>query len=157
PREPREPGAPEAAESFPPLHFSRLEAERIAELVPASERLVAVGFDATRSLALSGALAHYRIVHFATHGSIERQPRLASRLLPLCDRQARSLDGYRRLADTYELEPHAALVVLSACRTALGQEMPGEGLIGFTRGFMHAGAARVVASLWSVDDQATAE
>jgi len=51
----------------------------------------------------------------------------------------------------------AELVVLSACRTALGKEVRGEGLIGLTRGFMYAGAARVVASLWKVDDEATAE
>jgi CHAT domain-containing protein len=49
------------------------------------------------------------------------------------------------------------LVVLSACVTGQGQEVTGEGLIGLTRGFMHAGATRVVASLWNVDDWATAE
>jgi len=48
-------------------------------------------------------------------------------------------------------------VVLSACQTALGKEIRGEGLVGLTRAFMYAGAARVVASLWSVDDEATAE
>lgn len=49
------------------------------------------------------------------------------------------------------------LVVLSACQTALGKEIKGEGLVGLTRGFMYAGAPRVVASLWNVDDRATAE
>jgi CHAT domain-containing protein len=49
------------------------------------------------------------------------------------------------------------LVVLSACQTALGREFAGEGLVGLTRGFMYAGARRVVASLWQVDDLATAE
>jgi CHAT domain-containing protein len=51
----------------------------------------------------------------------------------------------------------ADLVVLSACQTALGKEIRGEGMIGLTRGFMYAGARRVVASLWQVDDLATAE
>jgi CHAT domain-containing protein len=51
----------------------------------------------------------------------------------------------------------AELVVLSACRTALGQEIKGEGLVGLVRGFMAAGAPRVLATLWSVDDAATAE
>jgi CHAT domain-containing protein len=49
------------------------------------------------------------------------------------------------------------LVVLSGCETALGQEIRGEGLVGLTRGFIHAGARRVLASLWMVDDRATAE
>jgi len=47
--------------------------------------------------------------------------------------------------------------VLSACETGLGKEVRGEGLVGLTRGFMYAGAPRVVASLWSVDDVATEE
>src|SRR5262245_17107680 len=45
------------------------------------------------------------------------------------------------------------MVVLSACRTALGQEIKGEGLIGLTRGFFYAGAPRILASLWSIDDR----
>lgn len=48
-------------------------------------------------------------------------------------------------------------MVLSACRTGLGKDVRGEGLIGITRGFMYAGASSVVASLWKVDDEATAE
>jgi CHAT domain-containing protein len=47
------------------------------------------------------------------------------------------------------------LVVLSACNTALGKPVKGEGLVGIVRGFMYAGASRVVASLWKVDDDAT--
>jgi CHAT domain-containing protein len=47
-------------------------------------------------------------------------------------------------------------VVLSGCRTGLGKEIKGEGLIGMTRGFMYAGSARVLVSLWSVHDEATA-
>ena len=62
-----------------------------------------------------------------------------------------------RLHDIYNLNLPADLVVLSACNTGLGKEVRGEGLIGIVRGFMYAGAARVVASLWKVDDEATAE
>ena len=47
--------------------------------------------------------------------------------------------------------------MLSACDTGLGKEVKGEGLVGLARGFMYAGAARVVASLWKVDDEATAD
>ncbi len=59
--------------------------------------------------------------------------------------------------EIYNLRLPADLVVLSACQTALGKEIKGEGLVGLTRGFMYAGAERVVASLWQVDDLATAE
>ena len=57
----------------------------------------------------------------------------------------------------YNLNWSADLVVLSACQTALGKDIRGEGLIGLARGFMYAGSPRVVASLWKVDDVATAE
>ena len=59
--------------------------------------------------------------------------------------------------EIYNLDLPCELVVLSACQTALGKEIKGEGFVGLTRGFMYAGAARVVASLWKVDDAATAE
>ena len=62
-----------------------------------------------------------------------------------------------RLHDIYNLKLSADLVVLSACNTGLGKDVKGEGLIGLTRGFMYAGAGGVAASLWKVDDDATAE
>jgi CHAT domain-containing protein len=61
------------------------------------------------------------------------------------------------LHEIYTLRLNADLVVLSACQTGLGKEVRGEGLIGLVRGFMYAGAPRVMASMWEVDDAATAE
>jgi len=60
------------------------------------------------------------------------------------------------MQEIYNLRLPADVVVLSACQTGLGKEIKGEGLVGLTRGFMYAGAQRVVASLWQVDDLATA-
>ena len=60
-----------------------------------------------------------------------------------------------QLNEIYNLNLSADLVVLSSCQTALGKEIKREGIVGLTRGFMYAGAARVVASLWKVDDEAT--
>jgi len=66
-------------------------------------------------------------------------------------------DGFLRADDIYNMRLRADLVVLSACRTALGKEIRGEGLVGLTRAFMYAGAPRIIASLWRIPDSATAE
>jgi len=120
--------------------------------------LKALGFSASRSLVTGSTLADYRIVHFATHGLINNQnPNLSGIVLSLVDEQGRPQNGFLRLYDIYNLKLDADLVVLSACQTALGKEIKGEGLVGLTRGFMYAGAPRVVASLWRIDDRATAD
>lgn len=140
------------------LFFSKEEANAIAALVPPSLLSQAMGFEASKSRVTSGDLKDFRKLHFATHGILDtRHPELSGLVLSLYDEQGKDLNGVLRLNDVYNLRLDADLVVLSACRTALGQEWRGEGLIGLTRGFMYAGAARVVASLWSVEDQATAE
>ncbi len=140
------------------LAGTQREAEEIGALVEESSRLLALGFDATRATALSPEMSRYRILHFATHGFLNnRNPELSGLVLSLFDRRGEPRDGFLRMHDIYRLRLNADLVVLSACRTGLGKEIRGEGLIGITRGFMNAGAARIVASLWQVDDQATAE
>jgi hypothetical protein len=75
----------------------------------------------------------------------------------MVNRDGRPENGFVGLQDIYNLRTPVDLVVLSACRTGLGKDVRGEGLIGLTRGFMYAGASSVVASLWKVDDEATAE
>jgi CHAT domain-containing protein len=140
------------------LPFSRAEAAAVASQVAKGALLEATDFDATLALATSNRLANYRIVHFATHGLINTtRPELSGLALSLVDRDGKSRDGFLRLNTIYNLRLSADLVVLSACQTALGKEVAGEGLVGLTRGFMYAGARRVVASLWQVSDAATAE
>jgi CHAT domain-containing protein/tetratricopeptide (TPR) repeat protein len=143
---------------IPRLPFSRREADAIIAHAPPGDSFKAVDFSANRVTATSSELARYRIVHFATHGVLDsRNPALSGIVLSLVDRRGKPRDGFLRLWDIYNLRLPADLVVLSACQTALGKEIKGEGLVGLTRGFMYAGAARVVASLWQVDDVATAE
>jgi CHAT domain-containing protein/Tfp pilus assembly protein PilF len=140
------------------LRSSRREADAIAGLTPAGEQLKALDFEASKTLATSTELDKYRTIHFATHGLLNsRQPALSAVVLSLVDKQGLPIDGYLFLHDVYNLSLRADLVVLSACQTGLGKEARGEGLIGLTRGFMYAGAPRVVVSLWEVDDVATAE
>jgi len=144
--------------SIPRLHFSRQEAESILAPVPASAHMKATDFRASRATAIGPALGEYRIVHFATHGLINSEhPELSGLVLSLVDEHGQPQDGFLRMLDIYNLNLPAELVVLSACNTGLGKEIRGEGLVGMVRGFMYAGAARVVASLWKVDDEATAE
>ena len=140
------------------LRFTRLEADEITRFVAADSKIEAVDFAANRTLATSGELGRYRIVHFATHGLVNNEhPELSGVVLSLVDEKGNPQNGFLRLYDLYNLKLSAELVVLSACQTALGREIKGEGLIGLTRGFMYAGAPRVVASLWQVEDRASAE
>ena len=140
------------------LSASREEAEGILDLVPPQARLAELDFAANRNNATSPDLAQYQIIHFATHGVVNNDhPELSGIVLSLFDKQGSPQDGFLRLNDLFNLQINADLVVLSACKTALGTEVRGEGLIGLARGFMYAGAPRVVVSLWSVNDQATAE
>ena len=144
--------------SFQRLPYSGLEAEKLLSLVPENLRKAALGFDANREAVLAGELQNYRILHFATHGLIHRQqPDLSGLVLSMIDESGNPRDGFLRLHDVYTLRLNAELVVLSACRTGLGREVRGEGLVGLTRGFMFAGVPRVVVSLWSVSDHSTAE
>jgi CHAT domain-containing protein/tetratricopeptide (TPR) repeat protein len=140
------------------LPETRREAEAITALLPPAEVKILLGFDARRGTVVGGDLDRYRIVHFATHGVIDAEtPRLSGLVLSLVDRQGKPQEGFLSLADVYNLDLAADLVVLSGCETALGREIRGEGLIGLVRGFLYAGSRSVAASLWRVQDRATAE
>ena len=143
---------------IPRLPFTRQEATRLLALTPKTSSFGAVDFQANRATVLNGELGKYRYVHFATHGLLDSErPGLSSLVLSMVDAQGKQQDGFLRANDIYNLKLPAELVVLSACQTGLGKEIKGEGLVGLTRGFMYAGAARVVVSLWNVNDKATAD
>ncbi|MEP7340132.1 MAG: CHAT domain-containing protein [Acidobacteriota bacterium] len=140
------------------LPYTRQEADRILAVTPNTANLKAVDFRASRALATGAELGQYRYLHFATHGLLDTEnPKLSALVLSLVDEDGKPQDGFLRAHEIYNLNLPAELVVLSACQTGLGKEYKGEGLVGLTRGFMYAGAARVVVSLWNVNDRATAE
>lgn len=142
----------------PRLPFTRQEAERIYALAPAAQSLKALDYQANRAAATSPELSQYRYLHFATHGMVDSDhPGMSALVLSLVDEKGQPQDGFLRAHELYNLNLPAELVVLSACQTALGKDYKGEGLVGLTRGFMYAGASRVVVSLWNVNDKATAE
>jgi CHAT domain-containing protein/uncharacterized protein HemY len=140
-----------------PLFFTKRELANLRE-VAGAETFVATGFDASREKLESADLSKYAILHFATHGILDpKRPEKSGIVLSMVDRNGQPQDGFVGLQQIYGLRAPVNLVVLSACRTGLGKEVRGEGLIGLTRGFMYAGASSVMASLWKVDDKATAE
>lgn len=144
-------------ETIPSLPGSRREALNIRSIMGASRTHLATGYEASRGAVMRGVLAQARIVHFATHGFLNAQrPEDSGLVLALFEPNGHAQDGYLRIHDVYGLKLSADLVVLSSCESALGKDMGSEGIIGLPRAFLHAGAQRVVASLWEVDDEATA-
>lgn len=140
------------------LPATRREADKIVSLAPAGKVWAVHDLGARRDEVLSGKLRDYRFVHFATHGLADTlYPERSGLVLSLVDSARQPQEGFVSLSDIYELDLDADLVVLSGCRTALGKEVRGEGIMGLTRGFLYAGVPRVVASLWKVQDRTTAE
>lgn len=145
---------------LPSLPYSKEEADRILALVPAEDSRRFVGFDANRRKALDGTLSKSQYIHFAAHGLVDqRNPNLSGVQLSRIDSQGKLIegDGLLPFYEVYNLSLSADLVTLSACQTAVGPQVKGEGPLGMTRSFLYAGASRVVGALWDVDDEATAE
>jgi len=143
---------------FDRLPSTRREAEAILALAGERSRFSALDFDASLATATSGVLSRYRFVHLASHGVLNSaHPELSGIVLSLVDRAGRPQNGLLQTTDIFNLDLHAELVVMSACQTALGAEVRGEGLVGLTRAFLYAGSPRVAASLWTVPDLSTAE
>jgi CHAT domain-containing protein/tetratricopeptide (TPR) repeat protein len=139
------------------LPFSGIEAREIGKFAP-EQTVLALGTDASRRNFLRGDFNSYRILHFATHGFLNQEnPELSGLVLSLYDENRNPQNGFLRVIDLYSLHLNTNLVVLSACQTALGKDIDGEGIVGLTRGFMYSGASGVVSSLWKVEDAATAE
>jgi CHAT domain-containing protein/uncharacterized protein HemY len=140
-----------------PLNYTKFELKNLSEIA-GPESFIARGFTASRETLGNIDLSKYSILHFATHGVlVPEKPEQSGFFLSTVDTAGRAQDGFISMQDVYRLNAPVDLVVLSACRTGLGKDMRGEGLIGLTRGFMYAGASSVVASLWKVDDEATGE
>jgi CHAT domain-containing protein len=139
-----------------PLPSSRKEVEAIASLYPQGHTYL--GREATEERAKSlGTDA--RLIHFACHGLLDERFPLSSALaLTLPEHPIEGQEnGLLQAWEIFEsMRLDADLVTLSACDTALGKEMGGEGLVGLTRAFQYAGARSVLASLWGVADDSTA-
>jgi CHAT domain-containing protein len=146
------------ADQLKRLPATAREAESIVALVDSGQSLLALGFDSSLETVMNSNLKDYRVIHFATHGRIDsRYPALSQLVFSQFDDSGGRVDGTLHLHEIYKLRLNADLVTMSACDTALGREISGEGLTGLTQGFMYAGSRSVLASLWQVPDRATSE
>jgi CHAT domain-containing protein len=158
---------PIRSDSITPLPLTRYEVESIAKQFEDSggflswiwdqpEPTIRMEREATEQFIKQGNLKDYTYLHFATHAYIkEDYPNLSG--IQFYDVEDGPEDGVLLANEVYNLDINADLVVLSACETGLGEMVEGEGIIGFTRPFLYAGAANLMVSLWKVADRSTAE
>jgi CHAT domain-containing protein/tetratricopeptide (TPR) repeat protein len=136
------------------LQFAAEEAAGVLAQFPPTEVDQLVGLQATRAQLLALDLSRYRFIHIATHGRVDaRVPQLSALMLGSYDADGHLVDGAVRVADLAQQRLNADLVVFSACDTALGREVPSEGLIGISSTVLARGARAVVASLWPASDE----
>jgi hypothetical protein len=160
-------------EDFAPLPGTRYEVEAIAALFQAADRptRILLGAEANEPevdrIASSGEMGQFGFIHLATHGMINEDIPARSAVIltqtglpdPLEQvlHQKPAYDGrlsVREIQRGWDLK--AELVTLSACETALGRDLGGEGFVGFAQALLMSGARSVCLSLWKVDDTATA-
>lgn len=142
-------GNPKLSDPKYDLKFAQDEALAIGRIIPRSN--VLVRGDASKTN-LQNLGSKYSVIHLAVHGVFDPVAPLNSALLLAADRDN---DGLLRASDLYNLSLNADLVTLSACETALGKVATGDDVVGFTRGFLYAGAHSLLSSMWQVDDEAT--
>lgn len=142
-------GNPDLGDPKYDLKYAQDEAKAIAGIMPGATLLLRER--AKASIILKNA-SSFRIIHLAAHGIFDPENPLDSSLFMAGDG---SNDGRLRAGDLYNLNLRADLVTLSACETALGKITQGDDVVGFTRGFLYAGAGSIISTLWRVDDQAT--
>lgn len=142
------------APGLPPLRHAEAEARAVAALFDSTPL---IGTAATEA-ALRERAPRAGILHVAAHGQLNAVAPLFSRLvLGGDDDLDTTRDGMLEVREIYGLDlRQTSLVVLSACQTQLGALSRGDDMVGLNRAFLYAGAPAVVASLWKVDDEATA-
>lgn len=140
--------------SFPALPSVPREARDIALRMGREKATIWLDEYAGEDAVKSADLLSFRIIHFACHGlADESSPGRSA--LALTRRKGSREDGYLQVNEIRFLKLDAGLVVLSACRTGWGKFSRGEGVMGLTKAFFHAGAKSVLSSLWNVSDRST--
>jgi len=144
-------GPPRALQRLP---YTAEEAAAIAAEFPRGEVEALIGVEATRARLLALDWSKYRYIHIAAHGIVDAQvPQLSALILGSYDANGNAVDGAVRVADLSLQRLRADVAVFSACDTALGREVPSEGLVGISSTMLARGAHAVVASLWPISDE----
>lgn len=144
--------------SLPRLRYTLQEAHALSQLFPADQSRTFLQFAATREAAAGSALQDFRIIHLATHSlPDENNPELSKIVFSQVTKDGSPHKGELFAGDIYQMKLSADLVVLSSCQGAIGRQQPGEGPMSLARALLFAGSKAVVASLWEVNDEATAE
>lgn len=140
------------------LGHSRQEGDSIASFFPKAKVFRAVDFQAARATFLRAEWRACDILHVASHSlNNQKHPERSGLVFSLVDPNGRPQPGFVRPTDLESLRIDARLVVLSACTTSSGTEVPGEGTFGLPDAFLRLGAEGVLMTLWRIDDRATAE
>jgi CHAT domain-containing protein/Tfp pilus assembly protein PilF len=141
------------APEFPALKYAAAEMANISKHFPAGAVTAFQGDRASPAAYRTATPERFTFVHFTAHAAANLESPLDSAVI-LTGPDA----GYKLYArDVAALPLHAELVTVSACRSAGERAYSGEGLVGFAWAFLRAGATRVIAGLWDVDDRSTAD
>jgi len=143
---------------LPRLPGAAKEAAAIVALMPPGSVDRLDGFAANRDRFLTSPLGQYKLIHVASHATTDSDvPQASALILSTVDGTGNDVDGRVYAGDLLGVRLQADTVVLSACETALGKNVAGEGLIGLQYIVLARGARSVVSSLWPALDRVTAE
>jgi CHAT domain-containing protein len=144
--------------ALPRLSASLTEAKAIAAIAGPDRVNLWLGFQATAAQVMQVRWGDFAIAHFAAHAIVDSEhPELSGIVLSTLDHERRREDGVLWLHDIYRTPMPVRLVVLSGCRTASGESIPGEGISGLAQAFLSSGAAAVLGTLWTINDQGAGE
>lgn len=146
----------EWSSSLVALPYTKAEVEGISRFYTKDNATVLIGKNASEQNAKTMDLTGFNVVHIASHGLIDEERPEFSALILTPGGPAKE-DGFLTMREVYDLKLKADLVVLSACKTALGHQIRGEGVAGLSRAFFGAGASRLLVSLWNVNDRSTSD